>query len=136
MKLKLYRHYFGEKYTIGRLFIDNEYFCDVLEDTVRELNTADGKVYGKTAIPAGLYTVKLTYSPHFKRVLPEILDVPFFKYIRIHAGNDAEDSEGCLLVGENKVKGKVINSRKWETKLIDSLLTATDDITIEIINQK
>ena len=108
MIVKVVRTFKGPEYTIGKLYIDNQYFCDTLEDTVRK----DGeKVYGKTAIPSGMYRVKKTYSPRFKKVLPEILEVPNFSGVRIHAGNTASDSCGCVLLGLNKTKGAVLNSQ-------------------------
>lgn len=132
MKLTVKRIYKGNNYTIGHLYIDDVYFSDVLEDKVRELNKLEDKVYGKTAIPEGVYQVKLTFSPKFKKILPEILNVPFFSGIRIHSGNTADDSEGCLLVGENKVKGKVINSKKTIEKLMKILKSAQDPIFLQI----
>ena len=132
MKVLVKRIYKGDTYTIGRMFIDGQYVCDTLEDPVRILNEYEDKVYGKTAIPEGVYQVKLTYSPRFKKILPEILNVQFFSGIRIHAGNTAEDSEGCLLVGENKVKGKVINSKKTLEKLMKILKSAQDPIFLQI----
>ena len=107
MKIEVKRTFKGTEYTIGKLYIDGNYFCDTLEDTVR----IGDKVYGKTAIPAGTYKVKKTFSPRFKKVLPEILNVPGFSGVRIHSGNTAKDTEGCLLLGLNKVKGAVINSQ-------------------------
>jgi hypothetical protein len=133
MRLKLERIFKGDNYTIGKLYIDGVYFCDTLEDKVRELNDISDKVYGKTAIPEGLFDVILSYSPSFRRVLPELLNVPYFKYIRIHSGNKAEDSNGCILVGENKVKGKVINSRITENKLMDILEDNQTNLKIEIV---
>ena len=132
MKVLVKRIYKGDTYTIGRMFIDGQYVCDTLEDPVRILNEYEDKVYGKTAIPEGVYQVKLTYSPRFKTILPEILNVQFFSGIRIHAGNTAEDSEGCILVGENKVKGKVINSKKTLEKLMKILKSAQDPIFLQI----
>ena len=69
------------------------------------------KIAGKTAIPSGMYRVKKTFSPRFKKILPEILEVEGFSGVRIHAGNTAKDTEGCLLLGLNKTKGAVINSQ-------------------------
>ena len=132
MKLLVKRIFKGENYTIGHLYIDGKYFSDVLEDPVRLLNDYEDKIYGETAIPEGVYQVKLTYSPRFKRVLPEILNVQFFKGIRIHSGNTAKDSEGCLLVGENKVKGKVINSKKTLERLMKILKSTTEPIILKI----
>lgn len=121
MKLFLKRIFKGKNYTIGRLFLDGKYFCDTLEDTVRD----DGlKVYGKTAIPAGTYKVELTESPRFRCLMPLICDVPNFSGVRIHAGNTAEDTDGCVLVGFNKIKGKVINSRETFGKLLSLMYWA------------
>ena len=52
------------------------------------------KVYGETCIPEGTYEIKLTYSPRFKRYLPQLMDVKFFDIIKIHGGNTADSSEG------------------------------------------
>ena len=103
-------------YTIGHLYIDGVKVCDTLEDTVRDV-----KIKHETAIPEGEYPVLLTYSPKFKKVLPLIQHVPNFTGIRIHSGNTAKDTSGCILVGENKVKGKVINSRATFNKLMEIL---------------
>ncbi len=112
MNLFLQRIAQTPEYTIGRLEIDGKFFCNTLEDAVR-----DEKIAGKTAIPEGTYTVIVNRSPRFKRDLPLLIDVPNFEGIRIHRGNTAIDTAGCILVGENKVKGKVINSTKYETLL-------------------
>ena len=108
MIVKVVRSFKGPEYTIGKLYIDGAYFCDTLEDTVRPKGE---KVSGTTAIPSGMYRVKKTMSPRFKKVLPEILEVEGFSGVRIHAGNTAKDTEGCILLGLNKVKGSVINSQ-------------------------
>ena len=107
MIVKVVRTFKGSEYTIGKLYIDDNYFCDTLEDVVR----SGEKVYGQTAIPAGKYKVKKTYSPRFKKKLPEILNVPGFSGVRIHSGNTAKDTEGCLLLGLNKAKGAVLCSQ-------------------------
>lgn len=114
-------------YTIGKMYIDGEYFCDTLEDRVRDINkngkfdNGEVKVAGETAIPYGRYQVVVTMSPKFKRELPRLLNVPNFDGILIHRGNTDKDSAGCLLLGENKVKGKVINSTPYEQKLVSIL---------------
>jgi len=132
----------GESYTIGSLSIDGKKFCDTLEDRVRDLNkngVFDGdekKVYAETAIPYGTYNVVVDYSPKFKRELPRLQNVRHFEGILIHRGNTAEDSAGCILVGENKVKGKVINSTPYEKELVRILKEAQDrkePITIKIV---
>lgn len=128
MHLTLKRFAFKETYTIGRLSIDGEYFCDTLEDKVRH----DGvKIYGETAIPAGTYEVVITYSNRFKRLLPLLLNVPMFEGIRIHPGNTSVDTHGCLLVGFNTAKGKITQSRATFEKLFQKLHKA-DKITITI----
>ena len=125
MRITVQRRYLGEAYTIGTMFINGDYFCDTLEDKVREFGeNGEGKVYGQTAIPYGKYRVILTYSPKFKRELPLLLNVPYFEGIRIHRGNTDQDSSGCLLLGENKVKGKVINSTQYEVELVKRIREA------------
>lgn len=114
MIVEVKRTFKGTEYTIGKLYIDGAYFCDTLEDTVRK-----EKIAGKTAIPAGTYKVKKTYSPRFNKQLPEILDVPGFTGVRIHAGNTAKDTDGCLLLGLNKTKGAVLNSQNTMAFFMD-----------------
>lgn len=115
MELVLRRKFKGTQYTIGDLSINGVLFCNVIEDVVRPNGV---KVYGETAIPYGTYQVVMRYSPKYQKVLPLLLDVPNFTGIRIHSGNTQLDSLGCLIVGENKVKGRVINSRKTMEKLL------------------
>ena len=115
MELVLRRKFKGTKYTIGDLTVNGAFFCNTIEDVVRAPGV---KVYGETAIPFGKYKVVMRYSPKYKKVLPLLLDVPMFEGIRIHSGNTQLDSLGCIIVGENKVKGKVINSRKTMDKLL------------------
>ena len=131
MELKLIRKYFTEEYTIGRLYVDDKYFCDTLEDKVRELedynhdgdfdDSGEGKIYGKTAIPCGRYRVTLIWSLRRERQVPLLNSVPGFTSILIHSGNTPDDTEGCILVGENKEKGKVLNSRYHEARLTNVL---------------
>lgn len=139
LEFKLERVAFKEKYTIGKLYYrlsDNmawQYFCDTLEDKVRP----DGvKVYGETAIPDGVYYFIVAMSPHFKRKLPYILDVPNYKGIMMHNGTTAEDSLGCIIVGKNKEKGKVLESRLTVDRLMNLLkYNIQDKYKIEIINK-
>ncbi len=128
VNLKLDRKYFKEDYTIGDLFIGEKWFSNTLEDKVRDYNndgdlddSGEGKIPGYTAIPFGRYHVVVTHSPKFKRRLPLIQNVKGFEGIRIHAGNSPKDTEGCILVGENREKGKVFRSRYYETKLTELL---------------
>lgn len=147
MKLTLKRKFLNDKYTVGDLFIDGKFFCNTIEDKVRELSVTcpytskgqsckcKGKIYAQTAIPAGIYKVTMEYSPRFKRKLPLLHNVPHFLGILIHSGNDETASAGCLIVGNNTIKGKVINSRITSDKL-NTILSKEKHITIEIINGK
>lgn len=139
MELLLKRIFRGDKYTIGHLYINGDYYCDVLEDVDRGLTddmTEEEikkiKVYGRTAIPKGTYKVEVTYSLKFKRYLPILLNVKGFSGIRVHSGNTHEDTLGCLLVGYNKVKGKVLNSRVTSDKLTALLRNTKEEIHITI----
>ncbi|MDR1985309.1 MAG: DUF5675 family protein [Prevotellaceae bacterium] len=144
MELKLQRRFLCSDYTIGSLFVNGEYFCDTLEDTDRGLTQSMPldlirkiKIAHETAIPTGCYKVIVNLSPSKKRMLPRLLDVPGFSGILIHRGNTKNDSSGCILAGENKVKGKVINSTLYEKKLVELLTDAqerSEEIRIEIIN--
>lgn len=127
-----------EKYTIGKMYIDGIYFADTLEDKDRELKQdmpleeiKKIKISGETAIPTGKYKVIVNISPKFKRSLPRLINVPGFEGVLIHRGNTPADTAGCILVGENKVKGKVINSTPYESKLVQ-MLRNQHDITITI----
>ena len=100
--------------------------CDTLEPTWRDYANGAYKVKGKSAIPEGRYAVVISWSPKFKQWLPILLGVPKFSGIRIHAGNTAKDTEGCILVGENREVGKVINSRKWLYELKQRIVEAKD----------
>lgn len=124
MELTLKRIAKKDTYTIGKLYVDGEYFCDTLEDKDRGLTSDMSlkdikkiKVYGQTAIPSGRYRVTMNMSSRFKKVMPLLLNVPGFDGIRIHSGNTAADTQGCILLGQNKVVGKVINSRIYTDKL-------------------
>jgi hypothetical protein len=138
VELTLERIFLGPEYTIGKLYINGEYFCDTLEDTNRDINkdgdlndVGEGKVYGNTCIPFGKYKVELSHSVRFGRILPAILDVPHFTGIRIHRGNTHFDTHGCILVGINNAKGRVAFSTQYEKSLI-AKLSGKADITIEI----
>lgn len=153
MKLFLNRRYKGESYTIGKLYIDGEYFCDTIEDKDRGLfqnmpleQIKEKKVMHQTAIPTGTYKITLNVqSPKYSQrkqydfcdgYLPRLIDVPGFDGVLIHIGNKAGDSSGCILVGENKVKGQVINSTVTFKKLYEILNKAKEnnkDIEITII---
>lgn len=124
-ELVLERLYLKEDYTIGKLYVDGIYHSDTLEDKVRDFNKdgdlldeGEEKVMHKTAIPYGRYKVIVNMSPKFKRELPRILDVPHFDGILIHGGKNHTFTSGCVLAGENKVPGGLINSQYHVQQLI------------------
>ena len=136
MELILERIAKRKTYTIGRLSILEEvideystgtaerYFCDTLEPTWRDYKNGAYKVKGRSAIPEGRYAVVISFSPKFKQWLPILLGVPKFDGIRIHAGNCSEDTEGCILVGKNKLVGQVVDSRIWLHRLKQKIVEA------------
>lgn len=141
MKILVKRTFLGDEYTIGHMYINGVFFCDTLEDKVRDLNkngvfdNGEKKVAAETAIPYGTYKVIVDVSPKFKRELPRLQGVSSFEGVLIHRGNTAKDTAGCILVGENKVKGKVINSTPYEERIVKYCKTAIEngeDITITI----
>ena len=98
--------------------------------TWRDYEHGAYKIKGKSAIPEGRYAVVISYSPKFKQWLPLLLGGPEFNKkwsgIRIHAGNSVKDTEGCILIGENREVGKVLNSRKWLYELKHRIVEAKD----------
>ena len=136
MRLIHTRDEFGDDYCTGKLYLDGGYFCLILEDTDRQLETNPGaKIHGRTAIPRGTYRVILDYSNRFKRVLPRFLDVPGYEGIRVHSGNSDEDTEGCLIPGSTRNGNWVSNSRNTFAKLFELMEEAyerKEDITWEV----
>lgn len=153
LEILVKRAYKGPEYTIGHLYIENQYFCDTLEDTDRGL-TSDMtveeilgiKINGKTAIPTGTYEVTLGIrsakfsSPKYKKqyefcnsYLPRLINVKGYSGVLIHIGNSAKDTDGCLLVGQNKVKGQVINSTATFKKLYKILNDTHKRIFLTIV---
>ena len=138
MELILKRIAKRKTYTIGRLYIRrqvvdeylagtaDDYFCDTLEPTWRDYEHGAYKVKGRSAIPEGRYAVVISWSPKFGAWLPILLGVPKFEGIRIHAGNTAADTEGCILIGKNREVGKVLDSRKWLYELKQKIVEAKD----------
>lgn len=124
MKIELHRKYRKNGYTIGLLYINGQFVCNTLEDTDRGLTSAMSvndiaavKVKGKTAIPTGSYPVIMSYSPRFKKQMPLVCGVKGFEGIRIHSGNSAEDTEGCILCGKNTEVGRITSSKMWTEKV-------------------
>lgn len=148
MKLILKRIALRDTYTIGKLYIDGVYFCDTLEDKVRDLNkngkfdNGEKKVYGETAIPYGTYKVDMnTVSPRFKnRVwakpyggkIPRLLNVNSFEGVLIHPGSSDRDTSGCILIGKNTIKGRLTESQKTFHALM-SKIKNQNNLTIEIV---
>lgn len=153
MEVKVKRIARRDNYTIGKMYVNGEYVCDTLEDTDRGLTSkmsvaqiSGMKVHGETAIPTGRYLVDMkTVSPRFggraqykfcKGRLPRLCNVPGYQGVLIHIGNTAKDTEGCILVGENKAVGQVLNSTATFRKVY-AMLKAADErceqiwITIE-----
>lgn len=153
LRLKTDRAWKKADYTIGRFFVNDTRFCESLEDPDRGLDQSMNildilamKVPGVTAIPRGTYKVILSVSPRFKKkrwaqkyggLVPEIVGVKGYSGVRIHPSNYASELEGCIAVGENKVKGGIINSVKWYEELMSKYIfpawTRKEDITIEIL---
>lgn len=148
MKLTLKRIALKPTYTIGKLYIDDNYFCDTLEDTVRDTNkdgkfdNGEKKIKGKTAIPYGTYEITTNVvSSRFKnRVwakpyggkIPRLINVPSFDGVLLHPGSSAEDTSGCLLVGKNTIVGRLADSQKTFHALMQKIKNQKN-LTIEII---
>ena len=128
MELTLTRIAKRKGYTIGRLSVEGDSFCDTLEPTWRDYAHGAYKIKGRSAIPEGRYAVVISYSPKFQAWLPLLLGGPEFNKrwqgIRIHADNSAKDTQGCIMVGENKQVGRVLNSRKWLYELKHCIVEA------------
>lgn len=131
MKLELTRTDFTEGSTIGELRVNGTFFCYTLEDVYRPGGV---KVFGETAIPTGEYTVTLTYSPKFKRTLPLLVNVAGFIGVRIHPGNSAKDTEGCILVGRRKSIDWISESRAAFEELFAQMtaLPPREQITLTV----
>ena len=143
MEIQVRRIARKEAYTIGKMYVDGAYICDTLEDKDRGLTSkmsvaqiSGMKMHGETAIPTGRYLVDMkTVSPRFggraqyqfcKGRLPRLCNVPGYNGVLIHIGNTAKDTDGCILVGENKEKGKVLNSTATFRKLYPTLKAADE----------
>lgn len=134
MILTIKRKWFTDKSSIGELSIDGEFQCFTLEDAERF-----EKIHGETAIPCGTYEVRMTYSPRFKQAMPILIGVPNFEGVRIHWGNTADDTEGCILLGETRGHDFIGRSRDaynaFMIQLRKGLAGAVDDgkvfLTIE-----
>jgi hypothetical protein len=120
--------------TIGIVRLNGMPFCFSLEDLPRKV-----KISGKTGIPAGKYSVAVTFSQRFQRPLPLLLAVPGFEGVRIHAGNTSADTSGCILVGQQAGVTSIMNSRSALEdlhKLIVAAIARKDPVTITVESEK
>lgn len=130
MHLILKRLQLDPDVTIGSLSIDDNFTAWTCEDGVRDV-----KIAGKTAIPFGSYVITITWSPRFQRMLPLLMNVPDFTGVRIHPGNTAADTEGCILPGLDRLPKGVGRSRKAFDYIfvrLDGALRNHEQVTIEI----
>lgn len=128
MELTLKRDILADGYTLGLLSVDGKPYCYTVEDKVRE----GVKIPGKTAIPYGRYKVIVNMSNRFKKLMPLLIDVPGFEGVRIHSGNTAEDTEGCIIVGKIRTEKGVRDSRDVAQQLTE-LLKAQTVVYLSII---
>lgn len=135
MEIDLERFKLAADHTLGRLYVNGIFECYTVEDVVREPGV---KVYGKTAIPKGRYRVVITYSNRFKVQMPLLVNVPMFEGIRIHPGNTAVDTDGCILPGRKQTANGVAESRLAYNALfskIDKALKGKADVWITITDE-
>ena len=135
MHIHAHRNVFTENSTISNVTVNGDFICFFLEDKDRKLEDGGTKVYGRTAIPRGFYEIKMDYSPKYKKNMPHVLDVPQFEGIRIHPGNQADDTEGCLIPGLDYKTDWVSESKIAYEKLLSMMLnawTAGEKVTLEI----
>lgn len=133
MEIRVVRKYFTENSTIGELSVNGKFECYTLEDVTRPV-----KVAGMTAIAPGHFELVVTFSARFKKLLPLLLNVPNFDGVRIHPGNTAHDTEGCLLVGQTKKKDFIGGSKAAFEALFAKILAASkkEKIFIEITEER
>lgn len=142
MEIKVIRKYKKENYTIGQVLVNGKFFCNSLEDKDRGLRQDMSlsqlkklKVYGKTAIPSGTYEVTVYFWPKYRKNYPLLLNVGAFEGILVHAGTNESHTLGCILIGENKVKGQLTNCEKYVrtlTKMCEEAKKNGEKITITI----
>lgn len=135
MHIQVVRKWFSDVSTIGELKVDDVFHCYTLEDRVRAVGV---KIAGRTAIPAGTYSVTVDRSSRFHKYMPHILNVPMFEGIRIHAGNTEADTEGCILLGKERGIDSVLISRIAFTEFFGKLASSTgmDDDNVPIFRTR
>ncbi len=128
----------GESFTPGELYVDGLRTCFTCEDEDRRLEnqgSKGAKVYGKTAIARGIYDLEVSFSNRFKRELPAVLGVESFTGIRMHGGNRAEDSLGCILLGQVRTSTGVAKCAATVDRVISMIKAAEqrgERVTLEI----
>lgn len=135
MKLKVVRDDETETRTLGKMYADGQYIGETCEDDDRHLEDGGEKVYGTTAIPRGAYKVQLSFSHHFGKALPELLDVPQFSGVRIHGGNGPADTLGCILVGRARTADGIAGCAQTVQRIIDMIENAEEHgevVTLEV----
>jgi hypothetical protein len=120
MEIEIKRTAKRDDYTIGSLSINGRKVCNTLEPHCIDWKT-EKKTDGKTAIPEGRYRVEMHYSRKFGKQVPFLLDVPHFEGIMIHQGNAPQNTQGCILVGYNTIRGLVLKSHEAMVKIEDAI---------------
>jgi len=139
MEIKIVRNKGTAGFTEGKMYIDGVFECYTVEYADRGLELGGKKVQNQTAIPRGTYKVIMSMSNRFKKMLPEVLNVPGFTGIRIHSGNSSKDTEGCIIVGsinnrmdDDWVGGSKVAMSRLAPKIIDAL-AVRQVVTLEIV---
>ncbi len=133
MEIKVVRKEFTTESTIGEMYINEEFHCYTLEDMYRSNGV---KIYGVTAIPEGRYQVRMTFSNHFKKEMPLLINVPGYEGVRIHPGNTAADTLGCVLVGKHKSMNHISGCAEVYESLAQKIKAVTTDGKCHITIQK
>lgn len=142
-KITVKRDTYNPKNTLGKLYINDVFFCETLEDVVRDINkdgdlddAGETKVYGETAIPSGAYKMIINMSNRFKKEMPLLLNVKGFDGIRIHSGNTEADTHGCILVGLTRTKDNKIGQSQLAFSKLMLELSKYRTFEITIIDKK
>lgn len=118
--IEVKRLQYEQYFTYGKMYLNGNFFCDTLEDTYRGDTLEDVKIYGQTAIPKGKYKTIVSYSPKFNKYLPELLNVPYYTNIRIHAGSSINHTDGCILVGYT-VNNEFVSNSNYTNTLVEKI---------------